>query len=52
LKGKKVLILNHQGSLKKIIKVKTKASEELKDIFRGGDEQAITKIGYTLTPTQ
>jgi hypothetical protein len=52
LKGKKALTLNQQGSLKEKVKVRTKAIEELKDVFLEENEQAIIKVGFTLEPTQ
>jgi hypothetical protein len=52
LKGKKVLILDLQRFLKERIKIKTEAAEKLKDVCLGGDEQVVTKVGSTLTPTQ
>jgi hypothetical protein len=48
LKGKKALTLNQQGSLKEKVKVRTKAVEELNDVFLEENEQAIIKVGSTL----
>jgi hypothetical protein len=47
-----MLISDHQWSLKKRVKFRIEVVEGLKDICLKGDEQAITKVGFTLTPIQ
>jgi hypothetical protein len=38
--------------LKERVKVRTEAVKELRDVFLKENEQAIMKVGSTLTPTQ
>jgi hypothetical protein len=52
LKGKKVLVSDYQGSLKKRVKIKIESIKKLRDVSLGEDEHAIIKVGSTLTPTQ